>query len=83
MILILRLSRKTFELVSEYNLINLVKQKTYFKNPENPSCTGILTKSSQNFQNSSVFETRLSDFYKLTTTFMKQSCTKLQPKDVN
>ena len=27
------------EFMSVYNLRNLVKQKTYFKNPENASCT--------------------------------------------
>ena len=67
-----------------YNLRNLVKQKTCFKNPENPSCIGlILTNSLRTFQNSNVFEAGLSDFHKLTTTVLKQYFPKLKPKVVN
>ena len=46
------------------SLRNLVEQKTCFKNPENSSCIDlVLTNSLQSFQNSNVFETRLSDFH--------------------
>ena len=72
------------EFMSLYNLRNLVKQKTCFKNPENPSCIDlILTNSPRSFQNSNVFETGLSDFHKLTTTVLKQYFPKLKPKVVN
>ena len=55
--------------MSSYNLKSLVKQKTCFKNPDNPSCIDlILTNSPRSFQVSSVFETGLFDFYKLTTS---------------
>ena len=72
------------EFMNLYNLRNLVKQKTCFKNPENPSCIDlILTNSPRSFQNSNVFETGLSDFHKLTTTVLKQYFPKLKPKVVN
>ena len=54
--------------MSTYNLKSLVKQKTSFKNPDNPSCIDLtLTNSPRSFQDSSVFKTGLSDFHKLTT----------------
>ena len=55
-----------------------------FKNPENPSCIDlILTNSPRSFQNSSVFETALSDFNKLTTAVLKQCFPELKPKVVD
>ena len=67
-----------------YNLKSLVKQKTCFKNPDNPSCIDlILTNSPRSFQDSCVFETGLSDFHKLTTTVLKQYFPKPKPKIVN
>ena len=66
-----------------YNLKSLVKQKTCFKNPDNPSCIGlILINSPRSFQDSCVFETGLSDFHKLTTTVLKQYFPKPKPKIV-
>ena len=71
------------ELISLYSLRYLVKQKTFFKNPENPSCIDfILNNSTWSFQNSNVFETRTSDFHKLTTTVLKKYFPKLKPKVV-
>lgn len=47
-----------------YNLRDLVKKKTCFKNVANPSCNDlILTKGCRSFQNAKVFETRLLDFH--------------------
>ena len=70
-------------LMSTYNLKSLVKQKTCFKNPGNPSCIDlILTNSPRSFQDNSVFETGLSDFHKLTTV-LKQYFPKPKPKTVN
>ena len=67
-----------------YNLRNLEKQKTCFKNPENQSCIDlILTNFPKSFQNGNVFETGLSDFHKLTTTVLKQYSHKLKAKVVN
>ena len=71
------------DFMSTYNLKSLVKQKTCFKNPDNPSCIDlILTNSPWSFQDSSVFETGLSDFHKLTTTVLKQYFPKPKPKIV-
>ena len=62
----------------------MLKQRTCFKNPENPTCIHlILTNSLRSFQNSSVFETGLSDFHKLTITVLKQCFPKFKPKVVN
>ena len=70
--------------MSTYNLKILVKQKTFFKNPDNPSCIDlILTNSPRSFQDNSVFEAGLSDFHKLTTTVLKQYFPKPKPKIVN
>ena len=70
--------------MSVYNLKTLIKQKTCFKNPENSTYIDlILTNSPRSFQNSSVFETGLSDFHKLTITVLKQYFPKLKPKVVN
>ena len=70
--------------MSVHNLKTLIKQKTCFKNPENPTCIDlILTNSPRSFQNSSVFETGLSDFHKLTITVLKQYFPKLKLKVVN
>ena len=55
-----------------YNLKNLVKLKTCFKNPENPSSIDlILTNSHKSFQNTNVFETGLSDFHKMAVSVLK------------
>ena len=59
--------------MSVHNLKTLTKQKTCFKNPENPPCVDlILTNSPRSFRNSSVFETGLSDFHKFTITVSKK-----------
>ena len=49
-----------------------ISKPTCYKNPDNPSCIDlILTNCPNYFQNSSTFETRLSDFHKLTLTLFK------------
>ena len=63
-----------------YNLKNLVKQKTCYENPENPSCINlILTNSHRSFQNTNVFETGLSDFHKITVSVLKSHFPKQKP----
>ena len=67
-----------------FNLKSSVKLKTFFKNPDNPSCIDLsLTNSQRSFQDSSVFETGRSNFYKLTKTVLKQYFAKTKPKIVN
>ena len=52
-----------------YNLSNLIKEPTCFKNPHNPSTIDlILTNRLRMFLNSTTIETRLSDHHKLTIT---------------
>ena len=63
-----------------YNLSNLIKQHTCFKNPYNPSTIDlILTNRPRCFQNSTTIETGLSDFHKLTITVMKSYFPKQSP----
>ena len=55
-----------------YNTKNIIKEKTCFKNPENPTCIDlILTNRPRIFRDSTVIETRLSDFHKMSVTVMK------------
>ena len=49
-----------------YNRKNIIREKTCFKNTNNPSCIDlIITNRPKSFQNSMVMETGLSDFHKL------------------
>ena len=62
----------------------LIKEPTCFKNIDHPSCVDlILTNKSLCFQHTTVIETGLSDFHKLTVTMMKSKFQKLQPKIIN
>ena len=55
------------EFCDTYNLTNLIKEPTCFKNPLNPNSIDlILTNRPRIFQNSKVIETGLSDHHKLT-----------------
>ena len=68
------------EFCATYNLKYLIKEPTCCKNLENLICIDlILTNSSKYFQNSNVFETGLSDFYKLTFTVLKAYFQKQKP----
>ena len=59
------------EFCETYNLSNLIKEPTCFKNPLNPtSIDVILTNRPRYFQNSTTMETGLSDFHRLTITVM-------------
>ena len=64
-----------------YNLKNLIKVPTGFKNPENPKCIDLmLTSSYRSFQNSCAIETGLSDFHKMIVTVMKAYFQKQKPE---
>ena len=64
-----------------YNLKKLVKEPTCFKNIDSPSCIDlILTNKPLYFQTSTVVETGISDFHKLTLTIIKFTLPKLEPK---
>ena len=65
---------------SIYNLKNLVKEPTCFKNVDNHSCIDlILTNKPLYFQKTTVIETGISDFHKLTVTTMKSNFQKQEP----
>ena len=67
-----------------YNLKNLIKDKTCFKNPNKPSCIDlIITNRPNSFQNSLVIETRLSDFHKMCITIMKMYHSKQKPSIIH
>ena len=64
-----------------YDLSNLIKDATCYKNPNNPSCIDlILTNKNKLFQHSNALETGLSDFHKLTVSVLKMTYKKLKPK---
>ena len=66
-----------------FNLKSLIKKPTCFKSTENPSCIDlILTNRPKSFQNSTAFETGLSDFHLLTLTVLKTAFRKRPPKVV-
>ena len=68
------------EFTNTYNLSNLIKQPTCFKNPLHPSLIDlILTNRPIRFQNSQTIETGLSDHHKLTITVMKAYFQKQAP----
>ena len=68
------------EFCEVFNLGNLVKVPTCFKNPDNPSCIDlILTNRVKSFQETKAIETGLSDFHKLTVTVLKTSFRKQTP----
>ena len=61
-------------------LKSIIKQPTYFKNPEKPSCIDlILTNRPKSFQSTRVIETGLSDFHRMTVCVLKMHFRKLPP----
>ena len=72
------------DFLSTYCAKNLVKEKTCFKNLENPSCINLfITNSGPSFQNTSTVFTGLSDFHKLIVTCMKTTFQKAKPKIIH
>ena len=65
-----------------FGLSNLVKDKTCFTKNHSSSIDVMLTNKPKCFQNTSVFETGLSDFHGLVSTFMKIHIPRLKPKIV-
>ena len=66
---------------TNYNLKNLVKEPTCFKNIDKSSCVDlILTNKPSYFQTTTAVETGISDFHKFTLTIIKSTLHKLKPK---
>ena len=64
-----------------YDLKCLIKEPTYYKNPDNPSCIDIiLTNNPKCFQSSCVVETGLSDFHRMKVTVLKTTFKKFEPE---
>ena len=67
-----------------FDLVNLIREPTCYKNPEKPSCIDlILTNKPHSFQNLGVIETGLSDFHRMTLTVAKITLQKLKPRIIN
>ena len=63
-----------------YDLENLIKQPTCYKNADNPSSIDVLLTNRKNsFQNSMTIETGLSDHHKMIITVLKSYCKKREP----
>ena len=66
-----------------YDLENLIKEPTCFKNPNNPSSIDLmLTNKRNSFCNSIAVETGLSDCHKMTITVLKMYIRKQKPRYV-
>ena len=64
-----------------YKLSNLIKEKTFFKNPDNLSCIdSFLTNHPKCFQGTITMETAISDFHKLVVKVLKFFYKKQKPK---
>ena len=67
----------------QHDLENLVKDKTCFKNANNPSIIDLfLTNNSLAFQNTTTTFTGLSDCHKLVLTVLKSTFSKNKPKEL-
>ena len=65
------------------NLKNIVKQKTCFKNINNPTTIDlIITNSPSSFQHTAAYTTGLSDFHKLVITVFKTTIPNDKPKEI-
>ena len=66
-----------------YNLKNLVKEPTCFKNSVNPCVDLFLTNRPRTFQCTTTMETGISDFHKLVVTALKTFYKKQRPKIID
>ena len=67
-----------------YNLKNIIREKTCFKNLNNPSCIDLMIiNRPKSFQNSMVIEIGLSDFHKIGVTVMKMYYSKQKPSIIH
>ena len=77
-------SKEMSSFCDTFDLTNLIKEPTCYKNPDNQSCIGlILTNKILSFQNSCVPETGLSDFHRMILTVTKITFQKLKPRVIS
>ena len=68
----------------DHGLKNIVKDKTCFKNPNNPRCIDlILTNKPKSFQHTTTFDIGLSDFHRMVVTSFKCKLENRTPKEVH
>ena len=68
------------EFCDTYNLNNLIKVNTCYKNPKNPSCIDLmLTNRTRSFQDSQAIEIGISDCHKMTISVLKAYIPKQAP----
>ena len=65
---------------ASYNLKSLIKEHTYFKSVDNPSCLDMILTNPKCVQNPGVYETGIPDFHKLTFTVLKTYFQKAKPR---
>ena len=82
MTLTLSLQKKCLDdFLNNYDLKNLIREATYYKNPDNPSCIDLML-TNHRFQHSRTVETGLLDFHKLSLTVLKMHVKKQDPRIV-
>ena len=70
------------EFLKHYEAINIMKNKTCFKNLDRATCMDLfLNKSPHSFQNTMAISTGLPDFYKMIITVLKSSFIKLKARE--
>ena len=69
------------DFTTQYDLKNLVKEKTCFKSIENPSCIDLfLTNHPESFQGTTTISSGLSDCHKMVVTILKTTFSKAKPR---
>ena len=62
--------KNILDVLNTYKFKNLVKQRTCYKNSDNPACIDLIpTNCHRSFENTSVFEAGLSDVHKMSDLF--------------
>ena len=68
----------------KYNMKNIMKHPTCFKNPAKPTCIDLfLTNKPHNFQSTTAISNGLSDFHKMIVTVLKCSLPYVKPKEIS
>ena len=73
---------KLQDLMDAFCLENLIKEPTCFKSTVPTTIDLIVTNQKSLFMKSSAYESGLSDFHKLTTTILRKSITKGNPRNI-
>ena len=77
-------SKELSSFCDTFDLTSLIKEPTFYKNPDNQSCIDLLlTNKPLSFQNLCVAETGLSDFHRMILTVTKMTFQKLKPRVIN